>query len=75
MSRMTELVQKRAEHEALVSALRAHAFNVVSCGCWHHESYGVERLQSRLSHMKRLAERLEATLEDIQAIEDAVMTR
>jgi hypothetical protein len=75
VSRLEELVQKRAEQEALTSALRSHAYQILTCACWHHDAHGLERLRGRLEHMKRLANRLDDTLDDIGAIETAVLTR
>lgn len=75
MSRLEELVQKRSEQEALTKVLRSHAYQILTCGCWHHETHGLEGLRERLDHMKRLANRLEDTLDDIQAIEQVVLAR
>lgn len=75
MAQLLDLVEKRAEHEALKETIMSQARSVAACACWHDDAHGVEHLKARLIHMFRLAERLEATLDDIRAIEDDVFAR
>ena len=75
MGELFDVVDKRAEHEALKQVLMSHGRCVTECACWHDDAHGVRHLKERLAHMWRLADRLEDTLGDIQRIESAVFSR
>ena len=75
MPQLLELVEKRAEHEALKEALMAHGRVVMDCRCWHDDPHGVYHLKERLILMVGMAARLEETLADIHRIEQAVFSR
>lgn len=75
MSQLLDLVEKRAEHEALKASLMAHGRMILDCRCWHDDPHGAYHLKERLALMLGMAARLEETLGDIQRIEQAVFSR
>lgn len=75
MPQLLDLVEKRAEHEALKEALMAHGRAVLDCRCWHDDPHGTYHLKQRLIGMVGMAARLEETLADIQRIEQQVFSR
>lgn len=75
MSQLVDLADKRMTHEALKHVLVSHAQSMAQCRCWQDDLHGVAHLKRRLAHMMALAERLEETLVDIQAIETSVFSR
>ena len=66
---MEELARRHRTYACLKKVMLAHAQSITTCECWHHDPYGIEKLQGTIEHMSLVADRLQEALSDLRRME------